>query len=76
MMKKPQITIESYHKLNRAKLLAHSVYLELNKNPLGGMNQLYVPILFCYLSEDISDIFEELKQLGLCDDWLRQSKKD
>ncbi|MEX5874402.1 Derepression protein [Providencia hangzhouensis] len=76
MKNKPQISIESYHKLNRAKLLAHSMYLYLKTRPLEGVHLLYVPTLFCYLNEDISDIFEELKRLGLCDEWLRQSRQD
>lgn len=75
-MKKPHISIETYHKLNRAKLLAHSVYLDLKTRPINGMHQIYIPTLFCYLNEDISDIFEELKSLGLCDEWMKQSKSN
>lgn len=73
---KPQISIESFHKLNRASSLAHFVYLDLKSRPFGEMNQLYVPTLFCYLHEDISDILEELKKLGLCDKWLKQSSNN
>lgn len=75
-MKKPHISIESFHKLNRTISLSQSLYLDLNKRPLNGMNQLYIPTLFCYLHEDISDIFEELKSLGLCDEWIKQSKQN
>lgn len=75
-MKNPHISIESYHKLNRTILLAHSIYLDLKSRPLDGMHQLYVPTLFCYINEDISDILEELKSLGLCDEWIKQSKSN
>ena len=70
---KPSISIESFHKLNRASSLAHTVYLDLKTRSFGEMNQLYIPTLFCYLHEDISDILEELKTLGLCDKWIKQS---
>lgn len=71
-MKKPHISIEAFHKLNRSKLLAHSIYLDLKTRPLDEMHNLYIPTLFCYLNEDICDVLEELKSLGLCDEWLKQ----
>ncbi|HEJ9674669.1 TPA: Derepression protein [Proteus mirabilis] len=75
-MKKPHISIESFHKLNRTISLSHNLYLDLNNRPLNERNQLYIPTLFCYLHEDISDILEELKSLGLCDEWIKQSKQN
>ncbi|EAT1307761.1 Derepression protein [Salmonella enterica] len=74
-MNKPQISIESYQKLNRSSAVAGFISSDLNHRPLNGMHQLYIPFLFSYIHEDIASVLEELKEKGLCDDWLNQGCK-
>lgn len=71
---KKHISIESFQKLNRSKSVARFLSLDLFNQELNGMHQLYVPYLFSYLADDISDINEELKAKGLFDEWLRQER--
>lgn len=70
---KNHISIESYHKLNRIAGLAQYLYLDLKNRPAEGMHQLYIPVLFCFIGEDISEILSELKEMGLCDKWIKDS---
>jgi hypothetical protein len=73
---KKHLSVESYHKLNRVAGLAQHLYLDLKNRPLEGMHQLYIPVLFCYIGEDVSDILSELKDMGLCDDWIKKNNSD
>ncbi|WP_426576404.1 Derepression protein [Xenorhabdus stockiae] len=58
---KKHLSIESYHKLNRTIGLAKNVSLDLKNRQPEGIQKLYIPTLFSYISEDISGIFDELK---------------
>lgn len=72
-MKKPQISIESYHKLNRSGAVSGYVHSDLLSRPINGMHQLYIPYLFSYIHDDISEVLEELKEQGLCDAWVNKN---
>ncbi|WP_225373930.1 derepression protein [Klebsiella variicola] len=64
------LSIEAYHKLNRASAVTHFVGLDLKQRELSGLHQLSVPHILSYLHEDISYVLEELKAKGLCRDFV------
>lgn len=75
-MNKPQISIECYHKLNRAKSIADYLHSDLLHRPINGMHQLYIPHIFSYIHDDMEFVLDELKVKGLCDEWLRQERNN
>ncbi|EAM7731602.1 Derepression protein [Salmonella enterica] len=66
------LSIEAYHKLNRASTITQFVGLDLGQRELTGLHQLFMPHIFSYLHDDISFVLEELKDKGLCRDFLTQ----
>ncbi|MCX8967140.1 Derepression protein [Erwinia psidii] len=69
------LSIESYHKLNRASNVAFHMHLHIRRCEMNAAPLLWVPHLFSYIHDDIADVLEELKNKGLCDEWLSQSDK-
>lgn len=67
------LSIEAYHKLNRASAVSQFVGGDLQHREMNGLHQLYIPQIFSYLHEDISFVLEELKAKGLCQEFLSQS---
>lgn len=74
MKNENHLSIEGYHKLNRSSAVANAIHSDLFSRPLNGVHQLYIPHLFSYIRDDISDVLEELKGKGLCDKWLGQER--
>lgn len=68
------LSIEAYHKLNRASAVSQFVGGDLIHRELSGLHQLYIPHIFSYLNEDIDFVLNELKAKGLCRDFLAQQK--
>lgn len=66
------LSIEAYHKLNRASAVSQLVGGDLQRREMNGLHQLYIPQIFSYLHEDISFVLEELKAKGLCQEFLSQ----
>ncbi|MGQ8702865.1 Derepression protein [Serratia marcescens] len=70
MLNKTQISVESYHKLNRANRTAfYSTMIKAQ----GGNNELFDLLsahLFSYIKEDVGYVLAELKEKGLCDQFL------
>lgn len=66
------LSLEAYHKLNRANAMSQFVGLDLRQRELTGLHQLCMPHILSYLHEDISYVLEELKEKGLCRDFLTQ----
>ncbi|EAS8688609.1 Derepression protein [Salmonella enterica] len=71
-MNKPQVSIDCFRKLHRTLEIASLIEIDLLKRSFGEMQPLYIPRIFSYIYDDIADVLEELKEMGLCDDWLRQ----
>ncbi len=69
-MNKPQISIESYHKLNRAKETAFYAFLIKKSGENNNLFNLLSANLLSYINEDVSDVLNELKSLGLCDAYI------
>lgn len=69
---KKHISIESFQKLNRSESVAMFLSSDLFKQELNGMHQLYVPHILSYIGEDISFVLNELKEKGLCADFISQ----
>lgn len=67
---KEHLSIEAYHKLNRASAVSQFVGGDLLRRELNGLHQLYLPQIFSYIHEDVSYVLEELKAKGLCRDFL------
>lgn len=66
------LSIEAYHKLNRASAVSQFVGGDLQRREMNGLHHLYIPQIFSYLHEDISFVLEELKAKGLCQEFLSQ----
>ncbi|MCC2002131.1 Derepression protein [Enterobacter bugandensis] len=64
------LSIEAYHKLNRASAVSQFIGGDLLHRELNGLHQLYLPQIFGYIHEDVSYVLEELKAKGLCRDFL------
>ncbi|WP_238744347.1 Derepression protein [Escherichia coli] len=58
------LSIEAYHKLNRASAVSQFVGGDLIHRELSGLHQLYIPHIFSYLNEDIDFVLNELKAKG------------
>ena len=67
------LSIEAYHKLNRASAVSQFVGGDLQRREMNGLHQLYIPQIFSYLHEDISFVLAELKAKGLCQEFLTHS---
>lgn len=72
---KAHLSIEAYHKLNRSRDMSFHFGLDLQKQEFSGMHQLYAPLILSYISEDIGFVLEELKDKGLCADFIRQPEQ-
>lgn len=66
------LSIEAFHKLNRASAVSQFVGGDLQQREMNGLHQLYIPQIFSYLHEDISFVLAELKAKGLCQEFLAQ----
>ena len=66
------LSIEAYHKLNRASAVSQFVGGDLQQREMNGLHQLYIPQKFSYIHDDISYVLEELKKKGLCQEFLSQ----
>jgi len=64
------LSIEAYHKLNRASTVSQLVGLDIGQRETAGLHQLCMPHIFSYLHDDIRFVLEELKTKGLCRDFL------
>lgn len=73
-MNKLQLSIECYHKLNRSSAVTQYLHLDLYNHELNGMHHRYIPHIFSYIHEDIEAVLKELKEKGLCDEWLQQER--
>ncbi len=56
------LSIEAYHKLNRASAVSQFVGGDLQQREMNGLHQLYIPQKFSYIHDDISYVLEELKK--------------
>ncbi|MDZ7159514.1 Derepression protein, partial [Escherichia coli] len=56
------LSIEAYHKLNRASAVSQFVGGDLIHRELSGLHQLYIPHIFSYLNEDA--YFHERRSLN------------
>lgn len=66
------LSIESYHKLNRARDVASQMHLHTRQCEAHSM-PLWVPDIFSYISEDISDVLQEVKDMGICNNFLNDN---
>lgn len=64
------LSLESFHKLNRACETLQYFGNDLRRHEINGLSQLYTPQILSYVHEDISHVLEELKTKGLCRDFL------
>lgn len=64
------LSIESYHKLNRASNVAFHMHLHIRRCEANAMPLLWIPDIFSYISEDISDVLQEVKDMGICRNFL------
>lgn len=64
------LSIESYHKLKRASNVAFHMHLHIRRCEANAMPLLWIPDIFSYISEDISDVLQEVKDMGICRNFL------
>ncbi|EGG4119629.1 Derepression protein [Salmonella enterica] len=70
----PHLSIESFHKLNRARNVSFCMHLHIRRCEADIEPLLWVPDIFSYISEDISAVLEEAKALGLCDNFTGNAR--
>ncbi|WP_392586910.1 hypothetical protein [Serratia ureilytica] len=75
-MKKKNISLEGYRKINRAKNVSFNMHLLIRRQDVNAAPLLWIPDIFSYIADDISDISEELKAQGLYDQWLQQERDE
>ncbi|XGI79540.1 Derepression protein [Enterobacter hormaechei] len=67
------LSIESYHKLNRAKNVAFQMHLHIRQCEANAMPLLWIPDILSYISEDVSDVLQEVKDMGICHSFMNVS---
>ncbi len=72
MNNKTNLSIESYHKLNRSIDASHIMHVFLRSIDTCGSHELLIPHMFSYIHDDMNYVLNELKNNGLCDKWLRK----
>lgn len=70
---KTHLSIESYHKLNRSETVTQFLSIDLRKCEINGPSQYYMPSLLSYINEDIEYVLNELKEMGLCEDFITKN---
>lgn len=58
------LSVECFHKLNRARNVSFQMHLQIRQCEVNGLPLLWVPDIFSYISEDISAVLEEVKNLA------------
>lgn len=71
-MKNKNISIEGYRKIHRAQNVSFNMHLLIRRQEINAAPLLWIPDIFSYIADDISDISKELKAQGLFDQWLQQ----
>ncbi|MCJ5550465.1 derepression protein [Klebsiella quasipneumoniae] len=66
------LSIEGYHKLNRAKNVAFQMHLHIRQCEVNAMPLLWIPDIFSYISQDVTDVLQEVKSMGICNDFLNK----
>ncbi|EEH4703264.1 hypothetical protein HV319_18430 [Citrobacter freundii] len=75
-MKNKTISIDGYRKIHRAKNVSFNMNLLIRRQEANAMPLLWIPDIFSYIADDLSDISEELKAQGLYDEFLRQERNN
>ncbi|EDR3804804.1 Derepression protein [Salmonella enterica] len=75
-MKNKTISIDGYRKIHRAKNVSFNMHLLIRRHELDAMSPLWIPDIFSYIADDLSDISEELKAQGLYDEWLQRERNN
>lgn len=69
------LSIESYHKLNRASNVAFQMHLHIRRCEVNAAPLLWIPDIFSYISQDVSDVLQEVKSMGICNDFLDKKSR-
>ncbi|QBY47011.1 hypothetical protein [Arsenophonus nasoniae] len=72
--KKPEMSIDSYRKLIRAQNVAFHMHRHMNTYGLTDEPMPFLPDIFSYVSEDVSDILQEVENLGLVDHFTENTE--
>ena len=65
------MSVESYHKMNRAKNVSFWMHLHLREQEANAAPLMWVPDIFSYIHDDISAVLEEAKRMGICDKFIK-----
>lgn len=68
------ISIDGYRKIHRAQNVSFNMHLLIRRQEANAQPLLWIPDIFSYIADDLSDISEELKAQGLYDEFLRQER--
>ncbi|ECC3818459.1 hypothetical protein AIE71_21780 [Salmonella enterica subsp. enterica] len=75
-MENKTISIDGYRKIHRAQNVSFNMHLLIRRQEVNAAPLLWIPDIFSYIADDLSDISEELKAQGLYDEWLRQERNN
>lgn len=72
---KNKLSVESYKKMNRARWVSFLMEMVTMKaNEKNNTVEMLAPHVFGYISEDVCFVLNEVKRMGLCDDF--ENKKE
>ncbi|MGJ3446869.1 Derepression protein [Enterobacter sp. PTB] len=73
---KNQLSIESFHKLNRSIAVSQVLHIVLSDSFCDGFIHRCIPHMFSYIHEDITHVYRELKDKGLFEKWLKMQAQE
>lgn len=70
------LSVEGFHKLNRARNVSFWMHLSLRNQEVNSTPLMWVPDIFSYIHDDISSVLEEAKTMGVCDKFIKGTDCD
>lgn len=50
--------------------MSHSRCIYIRRCEVNAAPLLWIPDIFSYISQDVSDVLQEVKSMGICNDFL------
>ncbi|EBK2972097.1 hypothetical protein CA048_04790 [Salmonella enterica] len=74
-MKNNRLSVKTYQKLNRTKNVSFFMHLQTRQLNADAMPLMWIPDIFSYISDDMADIINDLRENGNLSDF-EQTKPD
>lgn len=70
------LSIESYHRINRIQNIAHWLHIETNRAGFNNECPIYISEVFSYIRDDVSFVLKEIKDMGICDKFIKVQQEE